>query len=118
MMPVLENLGGGTFSFWCPGCNTYHAFDRRWQFNGDMEHPTFFPSLLVGPYWTIPKEWNPEQAPKNEDGSYRTDSNGKIVGAKEIRCHSFVRNGMIEYLSDCTHVLAGKTIPMIPVEEV
>jgi hypothetical protein len=30
----------------------------------------------------------------------------------EGRCHLFVRDGMIQYLSDCTHKLAGKTVPM------
>lgn len=27
-------------------------------------------------------------------------------------CHSFVRNGKIEFLSDCTHELAGKTVEL------
>lgn len=26
------------------------------------------------------------------------------------RCHSFVRAGMIEFLSDCTHALRGQTV--------
>ena len=30
------------------------------------------------------------------------------------RCHSFITNGAIQYLSDCTHELAGKTISMVP----
>jgi hypothetical protein len=28
------------------------------------------------------------------------------------RCHSFVRDGMIEFLADCDHELAGKTVPL------
>lgn len=28
------------------------------------------------------------------------------------RCHLFVRDGKLEYLSDCHHALAGKTITM------
>lgn len=27
-------------------------------------------------------------------------------------CHSFVRNGKIEFLSDCSHHLAGKIVPL------
>lgn len=27
-------------------------------------------------------------------------------------CHSFVRDGQIEFLSDCTHALAGKTVSL------
>jgi hypothetical protein len=28
------------------------------------------------------------------------------------KCHLFVRNGVIEYLHDCKHRLAGKDVPM------
>ena len=27
-------------------------------------------------------------------------------------CHHFVRDGQIQYLSDCTHNLAGQTVPL------
>ena len=27
-------------------------------------------------------------------------------------CHSYVKEGKIIYLGDCTHALAGQTIPM------
>lgn len=43
---------GVTYHFWCPGCLQSHTFstdrDRRpsWAFNGDMDKPTFSPSLL------------------------------------------------------------------------
>lgn len=29
-------------------------------------------------------------------------------------CHLFVRAGYLVFLSDCTHALAGKTVPMEP----
>lgn len=38
------------------------------------------------------------------------------VGSQFI-CHSFMRNGYFEYLSDCTHQYAGQTIPMIPLPQ-
>jgi hypothetical protein len=28
------------------------------------------------------------------------------------RCHSFIRQGRIQYLSDCTHPLAGQTVDL------
>ena len=44
--------GGVSYMFWCPGCETHHSYDVRedggrpnWRFNGDMERPTFTPSL-------------------------------------------------------------------------
>jgi len=32
----------------------------------------------------------------------------------ETRCHSFVKNGQIRYLNDCSHELAGQTIDLVP----
>lgn len=38
------------WTFMCPGCKSLHMFDSRWTFNGDVERPTFQPSLMtLGP---------------------------------------------------------------------
>lgn len=70
-------------SFHCPGCGFGHIFTTDWTFNGDMEKPTFSPSLL---------NYNPRD--------------------KSYRCHLFVRDGRIEFCGDCSHSLAGKTVEM------
>lgn len=56
---VIEQLaidGGKGYVFYCPGCKYYHSYQTElgenksrpiWSFNGDMEKPTFTPSLLV-----------------------------------------------------------------------
>jgi hypothetical protein len=72
----------GTYSFYCPGCKHSHGVNDRWKI--DLNTNTIHPSVLV----RTPR-------PKGEK-----------------RCHSWVRNGSIEYLGDCTHELAGKTVPM------
>jgi len=84
---------------YCPACKTHHVFDSRWTFNGDFEKPTFSPSMLIktGPYPTVDKS-NP-------------------MAGKTKFCHSFVRNGQIEYLNDCTHDLAGQTIELPDIED-
>jgi hypothetical protein len=33
------------------------------------------------------------------------------LGKNDI-CHSFIKNGKIQYLSDCTHELKGKTVQL------
>lgn len=76
----------GAHVFHCPGCGYAHAFDQRWTFNGDVVKPTFTPSLLV-------------------NGSRQ--KMGK-------RCHSFVRDGKIQFLQDCDHALAGQTVDLPP----
>lgn len=72
----------------CPACRCGHGVTSGWTFNGDMERPTFSPSLLV--------TWE-----GFEDGKE----------TKKI-CHSFVRDGKIQFLNDCTHALAGQTVPL------
>ena len=71
---------------WCPGCNEYHVLSSSWTFNGDLANPTFSPSLLV--------RWL-----QGED---------KV----SVVCHSFIRDGNIQFLDDCTHKLAGQTIEL------
>lgn len=101
---ILRNMedgrGGTRLSFMCPGCNDFHAVavgpgpGPRWGWNGDSDRPTFSPSILV----TYPA--NPDA---DEDfKEWRT----------ERRCHSFVRDGRIQYLGDCTHALAGQTVDL------
>lgn len=81
------------FLVYCPGCKSAHPIHVArgpnnpgpcWSFNGDLERPTFAPSILS----------NPENHP-----SYP-------------RCHSYLRDGAWQFLSDCSHELAGKTIPL------
>lgn len=80
--------------FWCPGCDGAHAIwigegsGPRWSWNGDAERPTFSPSLLV--------RYNGADA----------DTPGGIPSV----CHSFVTDGRIQFLGDCTHALVGQTV--------
>jgi len=71
---------------YCQGCKTHHVFDSRWTFNGDFEKPTFSPSMLVNQH------------------------------RPESRCHSFVTDGNIQFLSDCFHELAGQTLELEDIE--
>ena len=109
----LRILDGGLLSFHCPGCKCNHSFDSRWTFDGNFESPTFSPSLRVGPYWTEPDGWNYDTAPRDSSGELLLAEDGvHVFGAIQVQCHLFVRAGMIEFLADCTHEFAGKTVPM------
>ena len=98
--------------FFCPGCRELHPFDKRWTFNGDFERPTFSPSLRLGPSWRMPTGWDSDAAPKNPDGSLILGPEGRILGSVEHTCHLFLRDGQLQFLSDCTHELAGKTVQL------
>lgn len=85
-------------TFQCPGCKRGHSYTIKlndlmnkrnhpcWEFNGDINNPTFSPSLL---------NYASENTP---------------------RCHLFIRNGKIEFCGDCEHELKGKIIEMKELE--
>lgn len=87
---------------WCPACNEAHMIavehansnGAKWTFDGNMEAPTFAPSVLIkiGPFPTVPV--------------------GRPDAGMTKVCHYFIRQGNIEFCSDCTHELAGKTVPL------
>lgn len=86
----LRSLQGGLVAFMCPGCGTIHVVrvsgsEHVWDFNGDGDSPTFAPSIFV-----------------NKGG----------INPTHPICHSFVRNGHIQFLGDCSHALAGQTVPL------
>lgn len=97
----LQYRGAGHQEYWfmCPGCKYDHTFivqyganekktEPKWSFNGDLDKPTFSPSLLYREY----------------DG----DEVSHI-------CHSYVRDGSIQFLNDCTHDLKGQTVALAEV---
>jgi len=107
---VLRTAEGGALAFWCPGCQEHHGVNGTWSFNGDYDRPTFSPSVLVssGHYMSTHKPGDSCWC------TYNARHPDEPSPFKCHRCHSFVRGGMIEFLSDSTHHLAGKTVPLPP----
>jgi hypothetical protein len=106
---LLRTIEGGDLGFWCPGCEEMHVVSPGWTFNGNYDAPTFSPSVLVtsGHYCSRFKPgdscWCTFNAEHPDDpSSFRCS-----------RCHSFVRDGRIEFLGDSTHALAGQTVPLV-----
>jgi len=75
----------GHHQFICPGCQCEHNIDSRWSYNDNPEKPTFQPSYLL-------------------KGSYNNKHNQV--------CHSFITDGQIKFLNDCTHELKGQTVEL------
>lgn len=107
----LQGEGHEEYLFHCFGCGHDHRYtvqwgknsnrtEPRWAFNGDMNKPTFAPSLLMR--W---KDWP-------SDGEAARILAGEKVEIKQNICHLFVTEGKIHYLADCTHEYAGKTVEM------
>jgi len=57
---------------------------QNWSWNGDVEKPTLKPSIKTTEYL---------------DGEY-------------VVCHSFVNDGIVKFLSDCTHDMVNREIPL------
>jgi Family of unknown function (DUF6527) len=85
----IRDYGGGCWVFHCPGCGHDHPFHtdpnghptrQSWTWNGSIDAPTFMPSLLV--FTDLPSK----------------------------RCHSYVKDGKIQFLNDCFHALKGQTV--------
>ena len=104
---VLRSLECGRLAFWCPGCNRSHQVavgdgpSPRWDWNGNAERPTFQPSVLVQGVQPLTDD---------EHAAYMRD--GTLPEARPFRCHSFITDGQIQFLDDCTHELAGRTVPL------
>lgn len=101
--PILRQAGD--MLIWhCPGCREAHSIRAReltpagehdgpgWGWNGSAERPTFTPSVLV---------------------RYSGKDAGQD-GAPPAVCHSFVVDGAMQFLGDCTHDMAGQTVPIPP----
>lgn len=84
MNEVIHQIEKDQYAFHCPGCKYDHVFIvPTWTWNGDIAKPTVSPSIRVRISDTI------------------------------VLCHLFIKDGDIQFLSDCKHELAGQTIPMV-----
>lgn len=85
---ILRGGDDNRIYFECPGCGVPHGLavgegdGPRWGWDGNVDAPTFTPSVLV---------------------------NFTYAGKPAV-CHSFVTGGRIQFLGDCTHELAFQTV--------
>lgn len=82
-----EHEGEKFYVFHCPGCECGHQIPvsgpRAWTWNQSTTSPTFTPSILV--------------------------NRGSMNPVSPV-CHSYVTEGKIIFLPDCTHKLSGQTV--------
>lgn len=92
-MKVVPTHSGEYLWLWCPGCkDLINISTSKWSWNGDLEKPTISPSILTH--------------------EIKTDA-GHIY---RPQCHSFVVDGVWQFLNDCGHEMAGQHVPMGEVE--
>jgi hypothetical protein len=95
----IKKVKNNSFMYFCPGCGNYHTVvikpnvnqsGASWDWNKSFSQPTFTPSILEKIEFT---------------GGRKTP----------IICHHFVREGKIEYLTDCTHFKKGQNVEMVDI---
>lgn len=120
LSPILADIpSGGMVQFWCPGCQERHNVivtqvtpgKPLWGYNNNPDAPTFTPSILVrGTKFT-----EKGQAEYDAWVAAKYPIQGKTdFDRMDTVCHSFVTNGQIQFLGDCTHALANQTVPLPP----
>lgn len=117
-----------------------------WEWDGNLEYPTFSPSLLCYSSvhlceseheWQICEDYS---SCERESHTIYHRVNGEVVDWKMYRvpegaegvpvhvgphtrdpawgnCHSFLRAGRWEFLGDSAHRLAGQTVGMVPLPD-
>lgn len=92
----------GGYLHWCPACEEVHRLPDNWNFDGNLESPTFDPSfkhsgmklVKVDAKWT---------------GEWELDAAGYPI---PMVCHYILTAGVLNFCSDCTHWYAGKSVPL------
>ncbi|QDZ10502.1 DUF6527 family protein [Devosia ginsengisoli] len=122
LSPLLRTDEAGRVMFWCPGCDEEHVIRVRggsgpgWGYNGVPDAPTFTPSVL---FRSVRFKGGDEEFDRILDTYKFPEERERMLADKRIAwtCHSFVTDGRIQFLGDCSHALAGQTIPLPPFPE-
>jgi hypothetical protein len=69
-----------------------------WGWNGSVDAPTFTPSILIRGVQPL------------TDAEAESVFNGENIEPRPLYCHSFVNDGRIQFLDDCTHSLKSQTV--------
>lgn len=119
-MGQLSNIlrgGPERITWWCPGCKSPHSVpvNPGWSWDGSVEAPTLSPSVLVTSGHFI--EGQADMECWCGYNATALAANDEPSGSECVRCHTFIRGGVIEFLSDCSHGLAGRTVPIPPLPD-
>lgn len=101
---TVSHEGKHGLMFWCPGCDHTHVVTVNgkdtWTFNGDYDKATISPSVLTH-----------GTEPLTDEQCDRILA-GEKFEPKKVVCHLFLRDGMLQFLGDCTHKLSNQTVPL------
>ena len=113
----LRTLENGGLMFQCPGCGEPHVVwvgegsGPRWGWNGNGDAPTFTPSILVR---GVRIDGGDAEIECILDSYKLPEDREAMLADKRINtvCHSFITDGRVQFLNDCTHALVGQTVDL------
>jgi hypothetical protein len=74
-----------------------------WTWNGSTDAPTLRPSVLTNGTYRL------------TDEEHATLMAGDKVEPRRFRCHSWINDGVVQFLDDCSHELANTSVPLLDV---
>lgn len=105
LLRVMTAIGSAeattSYWMWCPACDDAVRVTDGWGWNGSLEKPTFTPSIkITGVQWAM-------------DQGFFKPNHPLVPAGKKTICHSFLTDGIWNFLADCTHQHAGESMPMV-----
>jgi hypothetical protein len=105
MKAKLTDEISGTYKIKCPAGHNHYINTKSpngqgaiWHFNGDLEKPTFTPSI-------------------NETTGYYVDPSLEKTKSYSYHCHFVVTDGNIFFCIDCSHDLKNQTMELPDLED-
>lgn len=94
--------------FVCPGCEMPYTLPDGTEHTPSGLHMVAVNSLNKTPQWT----WDGNLELPTLSPSILTHTHPYENGMPMGRCHSYLKAGVFEFLSDCTHALSGQFVPI------
>lgn len=87
---------------WCPACEEMHVIPDSWTFDGNLEKPTFQPSVRISgkQHLIVNGKWT---------GEWVRGPDGKAL---DYCCHYVLTAGVLDFKDDCTHALRSRLVPL------
>lgn len=100
LSPKLRSTATG-IAHWCPACESPHVYTTKpgervcWSFDGNVERPSFAPSMLI-------------RTGRFVDPNFVEEPGENLSSI----CHYFLTGGRLQFCGDSTHALAGQTVDL------